>query len=301
MVTSAIVPVILLLALGAVLRRYFVTDAEFWRGLEWLTYYVFTPALFVESIADTELTGVAVGPLLISLTVPVVVVTAALVALRRLLRADGPLLTSLVQGSIRMNTYIGLVFASALNGSEGIASFALTAAVMVPLVNVVSVTALSVYGLTSQDRKPLWRELIGNPLILGCVVGLALNLTGIGLPEPVAVPLELLASPALVCGTLVAGAAISVRVRKRDAIDLTLASVVKLIVLPVATATIASALGVSGVLLVSIVIASALPTASSAYILASRMGGDTRVMASISGVQTVLSTATLPLMLSLLT
>lgn len=60
-------------------------------------------------------------------------------------------------------------------------------------------------------------------------------------------------------------------------------------------------MGVTGATLTSIVLITAVPTAPSAYVLASRMGGDTRLMASITGTQTVLSIAALPLMLDLAT
>jgi hypothetical protein len=303
LVTAAIIPVVVLLVLGAVIRRFFVTDPGFWRGLEWMSYHVFTPALFVESIAQTSLTDVSPGPLLISLSIPAVVISVLLIVSRRALRADGPQLTSLVQGSIRLNTYIGLVFASALDGVDGVAAFALAAAVMVPLVNVICVTTLSFYGVSDGDagRTSVWREIVTNPLIQGCALGLALNLAGIGLPVPVAASIEVLASPALVCGTLVAGAAISLRLRIRDGLDIALASVLKLTALPLAAAGIAIALGVTGVALTSIVLICALPTAPSAYVLASRMGGDERLMASITGVQTILSIGTLPLMISIVT
>jgi len=281
-----------------------MTDPGFWRGLEWLSYYVFAPALFIESIARTSLTEISTGPFLVSLTVPVLVAAALLVVLRRPLRADGPQLTSLVQGSIRINTYIGLGFASALNGTAGVAAFALAAAVMVPLVNVVSVTTLSIYGRphdTSQKPRPVWRELITNPLIQGCAAGIALNVTGIGLPSTIAAPIEMLAAPALVSGTLVVGAAITLRLRLRDGFDIAVASLLKLVALPLTAAGVANAVGLSTAALTAVVVICAVPTAPSAYVLASRMGGDTRLMASITGTQTILSIATLPLILHLST
>lgn len=303
LVTTAVLSVVLVLALGAVLRRRVVTDAGFWRGMEWLSYHVFTPALFVESIARTSLREVSPVPLLLSLSIPVLAVSMLLVALRRPLRAEGPQLTSLVQGSIRINTYIGLVFASALEGTAGVAAFALAASVMVPLVNVVSVTALSFFGARDHEAATTstWRHLATNPLILGCLAGLTLNLTGIGLPSAIAVPVEMLAEPALVTGTLVAGAAITLRVRLRDGLDITIASTIKLIALPLAAAALVSVLGLTAAALTAVVLICAVPTAPSAYILAGRMGGDAQLMASITGAQTVLSTATLPLVLHLTT
>lgn len=301
LVTTAIVPIILILAAGAVLRHRVLVDAAFWHGLEWMSYRIFTPALFITSIADTDLTVVPLGPLLLSLAAPIVTVTGLVIALKRPLRANGPQLSSLVQGAIRINTYIGLVFASALHGQGGVAIFALASTIVVPLVNVISVSTLAAYGekQTSTEKIPMWREFLENPLIQGCAIGLALNLTGFPLPEFLEATLGMLTAPALACGTLIAGAALQFTFRKRDTIDIGIATVMKLIVLPLTAAAIAIPLGVTGATLASIVLICAIPTAPSAYVLASRMGGDSRLMASITGMQTILSMATLPAVLAL--
>lgn len=300
-VTTAIVPIVLFLALGAVLRRRVLTEPGFWRGLEWMSYRLFTPALFITSIAGADLTVVSPAPLLLSLVVPILTLSLFVLALRRLLRADGPRLTSLVQGTIRINTYIGLIFASALHGQEGVATFALASAIVVPLVNLVCVSALAVHGDTSERtrRLPLWRELLGNPLIQGCAVGLGLNLLGLDLPAFLDAALEMLAAPALVCGTVIAGAALRFALNGRDVLDIGLTSTFKLLLLPLAAMSIAIPLGVEGVTLTSIVLICAVPTSPSSYVLAVKMGGDARLMAAVTGVQTVLAVATVPALIAL--
>lgn len=301
LVTSAIVPTLLLLGAGALLRYRFLADPGFWRGLEWVSYRVFTPALFITSIAGTNLTIVPLGPLLLSLAIPIVVVAGLVIALQRPLRANGPQLTSLMQGAVRINTYIGLAFATVLHGREGVATFALASAMVVPLVNVICVCTLAAYGdkTTSFRRLPIWRDFLENPLIQSCVAGLAMNLAGLTLPDFLSGTLTTLASPALACGTLIAGGALHFRLRGRDAIDVTLVAALKLVVLPIAAAAIAIPLGLAGATLSSVVLICAIPTAPSAYILANRMGGDTRLMASITGTQTIFAAGTVPWILAL--
>ncbi|MCI9888391.1 AEC family transporter [Micrococcales bacterium 31B] len=302
LVSTAILPVVALLIGGWSLRRWLLPSTEFWRGLEWLTYHIFTPALFVSSLAGTDLGVVKPLPLVASITVPILLMTALVLGLKRALRASGPQLTSILQGSIRQNTYIGLVFASALNGALGVSTFALAAAIMVPLINVISVVALSVYGAPNAgSRRPrLWREVITNPLILGCVVGLLFGALNVRLPEFVSISIDMLAQPALVCGTLAAGAAITWRASRRDALYISFAAVAKLVALPAACGGLGMALGLEGAPLASLVVLTALPIASSSYVLAERMGGDAPLMASITGAQTVLSLVTMPVMLGLL-
>lgn len=267
-----------------------------------MCYRIFTPALFITSIAGTDLAAVPIGPLLLSLAAPILLVSGLVLSLRRPLRVNGPQLTSLVQGAVRINTYIGLIFAQALHGSEGVATFALASAVVVPLVNIICVSVLAAYGEneTKGPKDPIWRELMKNPLIQACALGLIVNLLAVPLPAFVASTLTMFAGPALACGTLTAGAALHLRFHKRDILDIGVATTLKLIILPVAAASLAIPLGATGATLTSIVLICAVPTAPSAYVLASKMGGDTRLMASITGTQTILAMATLPLTLKIL-
>ncbi|RYF61421.1 MAG: AEC family transporter [Comamonadaceae bacterium] len=299
-VSTAIVPIVLLLVLGLALRRRVLTDSAFWRGLESLTYFVFTPALFVHSLTDVNLTDMPVLPIATAVIVPVVVMTGILIVCRRLLRLDGPALTSMIQGSTRLNTYIGLSLVFALHGQGGVATFALAAAVMVPAVNIVCVTALSVFGTRGgqTSRVHLVRALCTNPLVLGCAAGMLVNLSGVRLPEFATSTISTLAEPALACGTLVAGASVVAGLRRADVPHVALASILKLGVFPLTAGGIAVGLGVRGVALDSVVIICAVPTAPSAYILAARMGGNTQLMSSITAVQTILALATLPLVLT---
>lgn len=299
-VFTAIVPTLLLLAGGVLLRRQVLTDEKFWSGLAWMSYWVFTPALFITAISATDRDALSPGPLLLSLAVPIVLIAGLALLLGRAAQADGPQLTSLVQGSIRINTYVGLIFASALHGQAGVAIFALASAVVVPLVNLVCVSVLAVHGKKREDRRRprLWRELVTNPLILGCAVGLLLSLFSFQMPESVSSTLSILSEPALACGTLIAGAALRFSFRRRDLLDISIATVLKLIVLPGVAVAIAVPLGVRGAALTSIVLICSVPTAPSAYILAARMGGDARLIAAITGTQTIAAAATIPLVLT---
>lgn len=172
---------------------------------------------------------------------------------------------------------------------------------MVPLVNLISVAALTVYGDNDAEIRPLpmIRQLITNPLILGCGVGIAFSLAPVELPTVVAATLGTLADGALVTGTLVAGAALRFTLSRHDAGMITLVSVIKLVALPLSAFALARGLGIEGVMPAAIVIITALPPVPSSYVLAARMGGANRLMISITGVQTVLSLVTLPLLLTL--
>jgi malonate transporter len=63
----------------------------------------------------------------------------------------------------------------------------------------------------------------------------------------------------------------------------------------------ALALGLSGPALITALLFQAMPTASSAYILARQLGGDAPLMAGITATQTVLAAAAIPVVLAVLT
>ncbi len=87
----------------------------------------------------------------------------------------------IMQSMVRFNTYIGLALVAALFQVQGMALFAIILVFCIPLVNVLSVLALS-DTKTLQAKQILW-SLMKNPLILGCIVGGLFNLSGLSLWE----------------------------------------------------------------------------------------------------------------------
>lgn len=300
-VSLAIVPILVVMTLGYFLRRRWFTHPTFWSGLESLNYLVLMPALFINSIGQADLSTVPFGKVALVLAVPFVLITVAFLVVRRLLRVDGPAITSIIQGGIRFNTYSGLIFASAIAGQEGMAIFSVVCAIGVPMVNVLCVAALTHYGDNDATFKPasVLKQLLTNPLIVGCLVGVAVSLSPFAYPSVLDASLGILADGALVTGTLAVGAALKFDINWKDAGVLALTSAVKLGLVPFIAFAVATALGVQGTALTAVLILTALPTAPSAYVLAVKMGGDTKLMSSLSGVQTVLALVTMPLWLML--
>lgn len=105
---------------------------------------VLLPALLVQGLARADFTGMAVGRAVGVMAGSAL--TAALLALgaRRLaVGRDGAAFTSLFQGTVRFNNYIGLTVVVTLFGSHGLSLAALANAVLVPAGNVMSILALN--------------------------------------------------------------------------------------------------------------------------------------------------------------
>jgi predicted permease len=297
---AALAPVFGLIVLGAILRPIGPIGEDGWRALEQITYWLLLPALLVLKLGGTDLTGYEIGPMVAAMAGAVLIVTAFLVAVRRATGIGAAAYTSVIQGAIRQNTYIGIAAAGPLYGHDGVALAAVGIAAVIPLVN-----ALSVWFLTRMigDRPAglgtVLKSMARNPIIIACLIGIALNASGIGLHPLLADGLELLARGALALGLLAVGAGLRWAAIRTGWGALLLSNLLKLVAVPALTLALAGPLGLSGVALQVAVLFNALPSSASSYVFARALGGDHGLMAAILTTQVAMAAVTLPLFIAL--
>lgn len=294
----ALLPVILIVATGRYLASRNIPSGDGWRAVERLCYVLLFPALIVRVLAKAPLSDTPwrIAAALIAAQLLMVVVALAARFWPGMAR---PAIGSIIQSNVRWNTFVALSLAGTLFGDEGLALTAIAAAAMIPTANVISVLGFTHFGNTEEKRHP-FRELLQNPLVLACLVGLAINLSDLTLPRVLDSALGTLANAAVALGLLAAGAGVDVSALQRSGVRTVFWSLVRLLVMPLLAISIAAALGVTGVALAVIAIASATPTATNGYILARQLGGDAPFMANLIAVQTVLAAVTMPLIMWLL-
>ncbi|WP_153133121.1 AEC family transporter [Dechloromonas hortensis] len=285
-----LLPDFALILLGAAIRRWMHLGDHFWSGVEKLVYFILFPALLINAIVKTRLDLGAALPLLG--TALAAMAGGMLLGLLPKMFVRLPPLTfaSVFQCAYRFNSYIALAVAGMLFGSPGIATMGLIVGAAVPVANLVSVWMLARHG-----EVGLWREVARNPLIWGTAAGFLLNLLGFVPPAPLQAFLGRLADASIALGLITVGAALRLEntpgVR---GVSLWLVTV-KLLALPLIAAVTGRLLGLQGLNYQVVVLFAALPTASSAYILAMRMGGDGRSVAWLISATTLGSMLTLPL------
>jgi hypothetical protein len=290
----ALLPDFLLILLGQALRRWLHLGDHFWTGLEKLVYFVLFPALLFNSLARANLAWGEAAPLLL-VGLLIMLAGMALGALARWLFPISPAsFASQFQCAFRFNTYIGLAVAAKLHGAAGIAAMGLLTGAMVPPANIAAVGMLARHGGVS-----LWRELAKNPLVLGTLAGLLWNVSGLPLPAPAGQFLGRLAEAAIALGLLAVGAALKLDGKPGGGYAAgAWFLAVKLVALPVVALLLAPMAGLTGIYFDIALVFAALPTASSAYILAQRMGGDGRSVAWQISASTLAAMVTLPLWLA---
>jgi len=297
-----VLPIFFLILLGWGLKSSHFLEDNGWKALERITYFVLFPALLISTLAESELTYFAIGPVAVSIAGAILFISVLLLLLRKHLPIDGPAFTSVYQGCVRMNTFIGLSIAESLFGEKGLSAAALAIAIIVPLVNVSCVMMLAWFGSSTTSRKKsiLIMSCLKNPLIIASAIGLALNITGLGLPAVLGTMTKILASAALPVGLLAVGAALNFEALRLTRGIAIASSVVKLVVLPLTTYFLLRLFNVTGLEASIAVLFNALPTATSAYILAGQYGGDAQLMARLITFQTLISMISLPIVLTYL-
>ncbi|MGF1547941.1 MAG: AEC family transporter [Thiotrichales bacterium] len=290
-----LLPDFALILLGLWLRRAMNLGDHFWSGLERLVYYILFPALLFNALARAPINFAATAPLVVTALLTLLAGAALGLLARPLFRQKPMVFASQFQCAFRYNSYIGLAVAAKLHGEEGIAAMGIIVGTMVPVANLLSVWMLARHG-----NLGLVRELARNPLILATLAGLVWNATGAPLPDLVQQFVGRLAEASIALGLLAVGAALKLRGEPGSHLAGIYLTGVKLLVLPIVAWGVGRALGLSTVHFESIVLFAALPTATSAYILAVRMGGDGPGVAWLVSASTLTAMVTLPLWLLLI-
>lgn len=158
---------------------------------------------------------------------------------------------------------------------------------------------VAVYGLARHSGANLLRELARNPLVVSTLAGLACNLAGLQLPGPVDTVLARLGAAAIALGILCVGASLAWEGGKGYGALIAWMLAVKLAALPLVALLVAHLLGMPPLESRMLLLFGALPTASAAYVLAMRMGGDGRMVALLLSLGTLASALTIPLWLML--
>lgn len=298
-ILSALLPVFSLILVGYIFQRTNFPGAGFWQPATTLTYYALLPALLISKLANVDLGKFDVESMIIAILVGIGVVTLMVLGLNRIWRFSGPTLTSVLQGGIRANTYVGLATALTLLGDAGLAIVALVQVVLVLGANLICVVALAYYVPGNQSSpKHVFRAVLRNPLIVACLVGIVLSVTGLGLSMPLQSILDVFSQAALPMGLLLVGSGLRLNSFARAWRPILVSGTAKLVVLPIIVVIVAQMLQLNGIALIALVIVATLPSSASSYVLAQQMGGDSRLMASILTVETACAAVTMPLLLS---
>ncbi|MFN2353588.1 MAG: AEC family transporter [Desulfopila sp.] len=292
-ILNSLFPVIAIIVLGFFLKRYGVTTVAFLQISDKLVYYIFFPVMLFWKIGgasweagiDWSLCFAALCALAVLFLLSIaIIVTGRIGAFQA---------GSFAQSCYRFNTYIGMAVILNSLGEEGVKYFGLLVSLAIPFINVAAVTTLIWY---SQERmalrsraRLLGRALLSNPLIIGCVAGIAYSNSFTGYPRFIDNFLGLLSMVTLPLALISIGGALTFSgIRSNLRLSL-LAALTKLLIFPIIGYFCLRMFDVSGTAFQVGMIFFALPTSTAIYVLSSQMHSDTELASSAILVSTLLS------------
>ena len=295
MILSALTPIFAIILLGFLISRTPLSTQAVWSELERLTYYIFFPALLVLRLSASSFDWQDIGDISKVIGLALSVITVLILSLRKLVSSDFASLSSVYQGSIRFNTYIGLACIDVLYGDRGLTTAALCLAIYIPLVNILCVASLTGGGEGGTKRiSRVINSVATNPLVLACVAGIVISYTGFTIPSLAESVIEILSQPALPIGLLAVGAGIRFVTLKEQSWQLLVAVINKLAVFPALVLAACVLFETPNSVAVILLLLTALPAPPSAYILAKQLGGNESIMANIITLQTLAAFFVIP-------
>ena len=308
-VLNTLIPVFLVIAVGAALRRTNFLSGHFIDGLNRLVYWVGLPCLLFYEIATASFDYPSAGKAFLIVLIGNFGCIAIGYIAARLMHVPGPDVGTFVQGAFRGNlVYMGLplVMYSFLN-ADGVdvgrmkTITVLVVGMMVPVYNICAVIVL----LASRHKidrdvpgKVFW-QIITNPLFLACVFGIIYSAVFSHLPAAIGYTFKAISQMALPLALLcIGGTLVQEKVAGRIMYAVT-ASVIKVAAAPVigflAALVLAPGAGEMRIAMLFL----ACPTAAASYVMADQLGGDRQLAAAIVVISTLISLPALSIVIGL--
>ena len=288
-----------LILCGYLVCRYTALNRTVWEQVESLVYFFLFPVLLFQSISrstlDLRATSSLIGAgLLLGLSgIALAYLLPHLPGLAK--RIDARAHAGAAQVAFRFNSYIALALSERLAGAQGLLLVSVLIGVSVPLLNVAAVWPMARHG-----RTGFVRALVRNPLIIATLAGLAANVAGLRVPPWLTPSVDRVGGAAIPLGLMAAGAGLRLsHLARQKALTAGLLAIRHLL-LPLVAAALAWAFRLEPVQATVLIAFSALPTASSCYVLASRMGYDGPYVAGLVTLSTLAGMVSLPFALGLL-
>jgi len=288
-----------LILCGYLICRYTALNRSVWQPVESLVYYLLFPVLLFQSIVKSPVDISAASGLIGAGMLSGVIGIALAYSLPHWpwlgKHIDARDHAASAQVAFRFNSFIGLAIAERLAGAQGLLMIAVLIGVCVPLFNVAAV-----WPMARQGQHSFARELVRNPLIIATASGLAANLLGFQIPEWAVPTVSRISAASLALGLMAAGAGLQFGLLTRGKALSVSVLAIRHLVQPLLAFALARLFGLDALQTTVLLAFSALPTASTCYVLAARMGYNGPYVAGLVTLSTLLGVLSLPFALGVL-
>jgi len=296
-VFNAIFPVFAIIASGVCLAKFgFLTDLQF-NGLSKLTYWIGLPCFLFIKIATVSPGHAGASKIFLIVLLAMFGSISIAYFICWTLRLKPASTAAFVQAAFRGNlSFIGLpvvVYSSTTEETEALAILAL--ATIVPIYNVFSVLVLlgrKHFGLETGKRIVL--QIITNPLLIGCALGLTFSFFSLELPLFLTRTLTAIGQMSLPLALFSIGGSLAIT-RVDNFKHATLAAIIKTIFTPLFGFWLMTLVPVSAQEAKLTLILLACPTAAISYVMAAQLKADKSIAAGAVLISAILGMVSLSL------
>lgn len=291
---NIIAPIVLITAVGYYLGRVLTLDS---RSLSRLALYLFAPALIFNNAYRSNLGGetATIAAFALIITALMGVVCFALV---KVMRYDRMTASAFYLSVLFINAgNYGLPLNLFAFGQEG-----LTRAVVFFTMSAVLIQTLAVFiaARGSASARAALLNVVKMPLVYAVTLGLALNQSGVVVPEPLMKSIELTGQAAVPVMLVILGIELSRTQVHSDLTALGLATLAKLVLTPMVAFALAALMGLQGLTRAVCILQASMPTAVFSSILAVEFKARPEFVTSVVLVTTVISIVSLTILLGIL-
>ena len=289
-----VVPMALMMGVGAVMRMAKITDRATMKKVDQMIFKVFMPLLMFYNIYTTDFSKQnGAGYILYGMAGLFLLFLGAIFIVPKCMeRRDSA--AAMGQALVRPNYILfGAAVAESIYGPGNIGEVMLLGAVAVPTFNAMAAVILEMGRNGSAKVSKLLKAIITNPTVIAAIVGVAMNLTGLRMPELVEGVVEDLSGLTTPLSFLSLGVSLNISTMVSNKKTLTAGIVMRLVVIPAVFLTGAIALGICGVPLCAMLVLFAAPTAVSSYPMAVAMDADGELAGQMVAFSTLFSLLTI--------
>src|SRR5574344_1351069 len=283
---SSLIPIFSLIVIGYLFKKISFPSHDFWPMADKLTYYILMPALLIFTLSKAKIDSSSMTFISVCL-LAIFITMIILMIFNKISPTQNSSFTSIVQGGIRLNTYVFLALSASIFGDKGLVLAAIIITFAIPFLYI------SIFALYSNNSKIdffyLFKSIVKNPLIIACVLGALTNFSEIKIPISIENLLKILSSAALPLGLISIGYTLVLKEIKSAKKDLTVTMIAKFIVLTLIIYILAISFSLDNLMIAILVLFAIMPTAPSSFILARQLGGDLPLITSIITVQTIVA------------
>lgn len=274
----AVVPTFLVILLGAFSRIRGWIGEEDVLHFNKVCFSLFLPCLFSYNLYAADLETDFDLALILFIGMGIVVSWLISLALAALMPATGEQKGVLALAfSISNYILLAIPMVQSIYGGSAMGKTAMMVGFTIPINNILGVISVEMFRGGQMKLGKTLRGILTNPLVMGCLGGLALNLLNIPLPAVAESALQTVGAAASPLMLFLVGGYFTRGILSGQRRNLAAATVVRLVLMPALAVVLAVLLGFRGLDLLLILINFGTPVGVLVFSLASQMGGDVRL------------------------